>query len=459
MSSNLRVNNILPTVGTNVAIGTAGGSITLTGGVTGSNLTLTGGINATGVLTATTFSGNLTGNVTGNVTGAVNSSGIATFSNGIVVAAGSVSAPSISPSGDSNTGIFFPAADTVAFAEGGAEALRITSSGTVGVNTTAVDSQLEVHSAASKINTVTIKTSAGASGYAGLAFMAGQTSAGREKAAIYFQETNGGAHYTGDIVFALNSNSGSAVQVSTSDERVRITSSGNVGIGTDNPFSATGYKSITLAGSTGGAIAFREGATTRWEIYGDNSNGIRFYDRTNTAERARITSTGNVQIANGNLVFSTAGTGIDFSADSNAAGMTSELLDDYEEGLYTPSFNFSGGGTPTYNYQYASYVKIGNLVHVNGYLSCSNVSGTSGTVRLAGFPYATKNGSFLYHAPAFGWYVGLTGIAAYGLGLDMGPNSTTHTILYGAGTQIASLNASNITNSFAIEWNFTYYTN
>ena len=35
MSSNLRVNNILPSVGTNVAIGTAGGSVTLTGAVSG----------------------------------------------------------------------------------------------------------------------------------------------------------------------------------------------------------------------------------------------------------------------------------------------------------------------------------------------------------------------------------------------------------------------------------------
>lgn len=95
MSSNLRVNNILPSVGTNVAIGTAGGSITLTGGVTGSSI-----IN-TGVTT---------------------------------VSAGSTSAPSISPTGDSNTGIFFPSPDTVAIAEGGIEALRVDSSGRVGIN-------------------------------------------------------------------------------------------------------------------------------------------------------------------------------------------------------------------------------------------------------------------------------------------------------------------------------------
>jgi len=45
------------------------------------------------------------------------------------IAAGSTAAPSISPTGDSNTGIFFPSADTVAFGEGGVEALRIDSSG------------------------------------------------------------------------------------------------------------------------------------------------------------------------------------------------------------------------------------------------------------------------------------------------------------------------------------------
>ena len=41
------------------------------------------------------------------------------------VPAGSASAPSIYPTGDTNTGIFFPAADTIAFSEGGSEAMRI----------------------------------------------------------------------------------------------------------------------------------------------------------------------------------------------------------------------------------------------------------------------------------------------------------------------------------------------
>ena len=53
--------------------------------------------------------------------------GGATLTAPIILGAGSVSAPSITTTGDTNTGIFFPAADTIAFAEGGAEALRINS--------------------------------------------------------------------------------------------------------------------------------------------------------------------------------------------------------------------------------------------------------------------------------------------------------------------------------------------
>jgi len=156
-------------VGTGVTINSSGVTVTgvitatsFSGAVTGNATGLSGtpnitvgtigatSLNASGVVTATSFSGALTGNatgltgtpnitvgtVTGNLTGNVNSSGVSTFSSGIVVAAGSTAAPSITPTGDSNTGIFFPSADTIAFGEGGAEAARIDSSGRFGLATT-----------------------------------------------------------------------------------------------------------------------------------------------------------------------------------------------------------------------------------------------------------------------------------------------------------------------------------
>jgi hypothetical protein len=64
----------------------------------------------------------------------VNSLGI---TNPVAFSAGTVSLPSITTSGDTNTGAFFPAADTIAFTEGGAEAMRISSNGCLSINTTA----------------------------------------------------------------------------------------------------------------------------------------------------------------------------------------------------------------------------------------------------------------------------------------------------------------------------------
>jgi hypothetical protein len=56
----------------------------------------------------------------------------------IEFADGSASAPSITNSGDTNTGMFFPAADTVAASAGGTERMRIDSAGNVGVRSSGV---------------------------------------------------------------------------------------------------------------------------------------------------------------------------------------------------------------------------------------------------------------------------------------------------------------------------------
>lgn len=62
-------------------------------------------------------------------------------------AAGSNTAPSITTTGDTNTGIFFPAADTIAFTEGGVESMRIDSNGFVGIGTSSPTTRLSVYDA------------------------------------------------------------------------------------------------------------------------------------------------------------------------------------------------------------------------------------------------------------------------------------------------------------------------
>lgn len=83
--------------------------------------------------------------------------------------------------------------------------------------------------------------------------------------------------------------------------------------------------------------------------------------------------TGDQTLSTGNLVQGTAGKGIDFSANTPQAGMTSELLDWYEEGTFTPvPSGLTVVGTPTYT---GYYTRIGRII----YFTMNIVSTTSTT--------------------------------------------------------------------------------
>ena len=69
------------------------------------------------------------------------------FAGQVQLGAGTAAAPALSTTGDTNTGIFFPAADTIAFTEGGVESMRIDSSGNVGIGTSSPGSTLDVNGA------------------------------------------------------------------------------------------------------------------------------------------------------------------------------------------------------------------------------------------------------------------------------------------------------------------------
>ena len=104
-------------------------------------------------------------------------------------------------------------------------------------------------------------------------------------------------------------------------------------------------------------------------------------------ERLRITSDGTIQLRNS--------TGIDFSQiQTNAAGMTSETLDSYEEGTYDPVFSgSSSAGTYTYNTRTGHYTKIGEMVNVTVKLTNINTSTAgSGNVNIS-LPFSSANNS------------------------------------------------------------------
>lgn len=123
--------------------------------------------------------------------------------------------------------------------------------------------------------------------------------------------------------------------------------------------------------------------------------------------------TGDQTIVNGNLIIGTGGNGIDFSADPSAAGMTSELFDDYEEGTFTPTFTnlTTDSGTPT---AAGSYTKIGNVVYFRVYISGGN------TTSLANSTYCT--GPFSASGNHVCGATSASNVGNFGTGLVQGAN-------------------------------------
>jgi len=102
--------------------------------------------------------------------------------------------------------------------------------------------------------------------------------------------------------------------------------------------------------------------TVGLKLFTGNYNGSSF----TSVEALGIAADGELRPHNN--IKMNSGYGIDFSATGSGSGtMTSELLDDYEEGTFTPAFQ--NVATPTYTNQTGSYTKIGRLVHV--YISIS----------------------------------------------------------------------------------------
>jgi hypothetical protein len=158
---------------------------------------------------------------TASPSSALDVNGVATFS------AGTVSAPAITTTGDTNTGIFFPAADTIAFTEGGTEVIRINSSGNVGIGTSSPTRKLDVTDSSSA-NTIPLAVSNLIGGLdiasAGINFNAHNVNFAR----IVGGQQADSSFADGNLIFLTRN-------AETVAERMRISNSGNVGIGTSSP--------------------------------------------------------------------------------------------------------------------------------------------------------------------------------------------------------------------------------
>jgi hypothetical protein len=126
-----------PTSATDTAIATFDG---VTGKLIKNNASVTIAAN---VITALGFLGPLNGTV-GATTPAAGAFTTLSATGVTTLAAGTLGAPALTTSGDTNTGMFFPAADTIALVEGGVEVIRINSSSNVGIGTSSPGAKLAV---------------------------------------------------------------------------------------------------------------------------------------------------------------------------------------------------------------------------------------------------------------------------------------------------------------------------
>ena len=443
-----------------------------------------------------------------SVTGSVIASGISTFSSGVVVSAGSTSAPSISPTGDSNTGIFFPSADTIAIAEGGVEALRINSSGNLGIGTTNPTTTLQVN------GTTKVETSIGSTqsvwfdtldskslsannvsllvqpenayfhnsslssrdyypvvvstalttnnvsnfgalyGITNLANVAGTASTARVYGVgsynflarnsttdvssyasnqLYGQLNNvvQGTNVDASVVtgFAINFTNQTIIQKGTATNIIgnyQVISVGNVPNNSANSTSAFNFSAFSVAGASSGtgigtitdlysyyanALILSTGRVSNYyglylnspSVFGgtlSNRYSIFSNDASSPMYHAGsigigITNPGaKLHVSGGNIKVD-SGYGIDFSATANAAGMTSELLADYEEGTWTPTFGVESGSISiTYATQTGRYTKIGNTLFITFEISWSARSGTGNILYITGAPYAAIGNNY-----------------------------------------------------------------
>lgn len=199
------------------------------------------------------------------------------------------------------------------------------------------------------------------------------------------------------------------------NERVRITPTGEVGIGVSDPLTALDVNGMIQAssvrvGQNSGSVAinYNDGggnANITFNHHGQvpdqDGNAGRITVNTDATSNPEMQFclmegvTDGVSVAKDVLMSLTpsalslkTGTGIIFGAGTE--------LDDYEEGTWTPSYALTGTN-PTFNYdqQSGTYTKIGNVVFCQGRIRTDSIgTGGTGNLRIAGFPFTAITSNF-----------------------------------------------------------------
>ena len=325
-----------------------------------------------------------------------------TQASGNTVKFGIVSGSNIELSGTSNNDMYFKTNNT--------ERLRIGAGGGVGISTTLIRNQYFMNIAAPSQAYVPGTNLMDGGGvcfqgtdnsfeegrtYPGIFWTGNTASLGRARAGILgISVANNDAT---DIAF-LTRHMADGSTLTPTDEKMRLTTEGRVGLGTTSPEATRLHCWDGDSGgstSSGSVVTIEKNDTATLQFLSPNNkyNAIRFGDNNdNGAGWIQYNHSDNSMQFGSNgseEMRMLSGGGITFNGDTASAN----ALDDYEEGSWTPVPE-NTNNTPTYHNQTGIYTKIGNLVTVIGFLQFNNAptfTSNDSELRVTGLPF-TANG-------------------------------------------------------------------
>jgi hypothetical protein len=161
---------------------------------------------------------------------------------------------------------------------------------------------------------------------------------------------------------------------------------------------------------------------------------------------ANLTAGRAVAMAGGsftdNITQGTAAKGINFTANTPAEGMTSQLLNWYEEGTWTPTDASGAGLSLTANY--AKYVRTGKLVTINLYITYPTTINAS-NARIGGLPFAVDANNYA------AFFISNSSGTAIGGGLTSNASTISISLASNAGTSVpnTTLSAAYLLTTFS----------
>ena len=211
------------------------------------------------------------------------------FPNGITMNPGTASVVNTIAQrlGNTTAKIRFPANDTFTVETAGDERFRITSAGEIGIGTATIRNSRTVQITGESQSNLLI------TGNVPSLCLNVDPDDSSDNDRTFLGQAAGSNNFAngtaaGDTILR-GTNSGKLIFGLGTSIKMLITNDGNMGLGDNSPPNFTGYTSLSIHGSTGGALVFGDDGTDEWEVYG--GDGVfKIYDRAATTTRLHLTN-------------------------------------------------------------------------------------------------------------------------------------------------------------------------